>query len=61
MSNDLMIKCKGEGQGSCKRCNDKGIWNRHWMSMLYEIKGYDGYYCWDCAIDIVKAGGIGEQ
>ena len=56
MSNDLIIKCKGEGQGSCKRCNDKGIWNRHWMSMLYEIKGYDGCYCWDCAKDIVKVG-----
>jgi hypothetical protein len=56
MNNDLMIKCKGEGQGSCKRCNDKGIWNRHWMSMLYEIKGYDGCYCWDCAKDIVKVG-----
>ena len=51
---------KGEGQGSCKRCNDKGIWNRHWMSMLYEIKGYDGCYCWDCAIEIVKEGWIDE-
>ena len=61
MSNDLMIKCKGEGQGSCKRCNDKGIWNRYWMSMLYEIKGYDGCYCWDCAKDIIKAGGVDEN
>ena len=56
MNNDLITKCKGEGQGNCKRCNDKGIWNRHWMSMLYKIKGYDGYYCWDCAKDIVKEG-----
>lgn len=29
---DLKItKCKGEGQGSCKGCDNKGIWNRNWM------------------------------
>lgn len=43
-----VIKCKGEGQGSCKMCNDNGIWNRSWMCFLYKIEGYEGIYCSEC-------------
>ena len=49
-----VIKCDGNGQGSCKRCLDKGKWNRMWMCFLYHIEGYDGYYCHDCAKEILK-------
>ena len=49
-----VIKCKGEGQGSCKRCLDNGKWNRKWMCFLYEIDGLDGCYCSDCVKEITK-------
>lgn len=44
-----ITKCEGEGQGSCKRCDQLGIWNRRWMTMLYKVDGVDGCYCYDCA------------
>ena len=47
-----ITKCKGEGQGSCKRCSDKGKWNRTWMCFLYKIEGYEGCYCADCVKEI---------
>ena len=47
-------KCKGEGHGSCKRCNDSGKWNRMWMCFLYEIEGKDGIYCNDCVKELQK-------
>ena len=53
MSDFKITKCTGEGQGSCKRCNDHGIWNRHWMSMLYKIEGYEGCYCPECVKKIM--------
>ena len=49
-----IIQCTGEGQGSCKRCLEKGIWNRKWMCFLYEIEGYEGCYCSDCVEEIKK-------
>ena len=39
-----VTQCKGEGQSSCKRCVDKGKWNREWMCFLYHIEGYEGCY-----------------
>lgn len=47
-----ITKCKGEGQGSCRRCNERGIFNRQWMTFLYEIEGYEGCYCEKCVIEI---------
>ena len=47
-SSSKIMPCTGEGQGSCKRCNDYGLWNRHWMSLLYRIEGYEGCYCSEC-------------
>lgn len=44
-----MQQCEGEGQGSCKRCEDNGIWNRSWMCFLYKVDGYPGCYCRKCA------------
>lgn len=44
-----MKKCSGEGQGSCKRCEANGIWNRMWMCLLYTVDGYEGTYCYECA------------
>ena len=54
-----ITKCKGEGQGSCKRCSDKGKWNRTWMCFLYKIEGYEGCYCSDCVKEIqAEKGGV---
>ena len=47
-------KCKGNGQGSCKRCSDLGKWNRTWMCFLFEIEGMDGCYCEDCVKEFLK-------
>lgn len=44
-----VTKCTGEGQGSCKRCSDKGKWNRN-----CKIEGYEGCYCFDCVKEILK-------
>lgn len=49
-----ITKCTGEGQGSCKRCSDKGKWNRVWVCFLYKIEGYEGCYCSDCVKEIQK-------
>lgn len=46
-----ITKCTGEGQGSCCRCNERGIWNRTWMCFLNRI---EGCYCNDCTKEIVK-------
>ncbi len=54
MSNIKITRCKGEGQGSCKRCDDHGILNRHWMSMLCKIEGYEGCYCPYCVREIME-------
>lgn len=51
--NKLKItKCTGEGQGSCRRCLEKGKWNSNWMCFLYKIEGYNGCYCLDCVKEI---------
>jgi hypothetical protein len=52
-----VTQCQGEGQGSCKRCADKGKWNRTWMCFLYEIKGYEGCYCRNCVKAIMESEG----
>ncbi len=52
-----IIRCEGNGQGSCKGCNDKGIWNRHWTCFLYKIQGQEGCYCEKCIKEIEKGGG----
>ena len=49
-----VTQCKGEGEGSCKRCADNGKWNRSWMCFLYKIDGYDGCYCSNCVKEIAK-------
>lgn len=47
-----ITKCVGEGQGSCKRCAEIRGFNRLWMCFLYKIDGYEGVYCYDCALAI---------
>ena len=54
MKNLKITQCKGEGQRSFKRCDDHGIWNRHWMCMLYKIEGYEGCYCSYCVKEIME-------
>lgn len=49
-----VVKCKGEGHGTCKRCYEKGKWNINWMCFLYKIEGYEGCYCSDCVNEIKK-------
>lgn len=46
--------CEGEGQGSCKRCEDQGKWSTNWMCLLYKIEGHEGCYCSDCVKEILK-------
>ena len=43
-----ITQAKGEGQGSCLRCETMGKWNRMWMCFLYKIEGKEGLYCGDC-------------
>ena len=52
-----ITQCQGEGQGSCKRCNDKGIWNVNWMCFLYKIEGLEGCYCGKCVKEIMREEG----
>lgn len=47
-----ITQCTGEGQGECKRCADKGKWNRMWMPFLYHIEGMEGCYCKKCVREI---------
>ncbi len=49
-----VTQCKGEGQGSCKRCVDNGKWNQNWMCFIYHIEGHEGCYCLDCVKEIEK-------
>ncbi|MBR2284582.1 MAG: hypothetical protein IJ874_09250 [Ruminococcus sp.] len=59
-----LIKCTGEGQGQCRRCSEKGKWNRAWMSFLYQVVINDelkhGVYCYECAQELLAGatGGI---
>ena len=50
--------CSGEGLGSCKRCSDKGIWNRNWMCLLSRVEGYEGCYCTACVKEIKAEAGV---
>lgn len=56
-----VTRCAGEGQGSCKRCTDKGKWNRSWMRFLYEIEGRPGCYCRECVAEIAAEDAKAEQ
>lgn len=47
-------KCSGEGQGSCKMCEQEGIWNRHWMWDLYKVKEYKGTLCLTHAYELIR-------
>ena len=52
-----IIKCTGNGQGSCKRCSDNGIWNSTWCCFLYHFEGHDETYHYDCIKEIAKENG----
>ena len=56
-----IVKCQGEGQGSCKRCTDNGKWNRIWMCFLSKIEGYEGCYCNDCVKAIQAESEVSQQ
>lgn len=49
-----IIQCEGNRQGSCKGCEDKGIWNRSWTCFLYKIEGLEGCYCRKCVKEIMR-------
>lgn len=48
-----VTRCNGEGQGSCRRCETNGKWNRSWMSLLFHIEGMEGCYCSEC-VEAIK-------
>lgn len=54
MSKPVIKQCDGNGQGSCRRCDLNGKWNRTWMCFLYEIEGLEGCYCEDCVNEYVR-------
>lgn len=49
-----VTRCEGEGQGSCRRCEENGKWNRNWMCFLFRIEGREGCYCSKCVEEIRK-------
>lgn len=49
-----IIRCEGNEECSCKKCDDKGIRNRYGMSSLYKIEGQEGYYCEECIKEIIR-------
>lgn len=53
MREAIIRQCKGDGQGSCRRCEELGKWNRTWMVFLYKIDDREGCYCRDCVNAIV--------
>lgn len=57
----MVMKCNGEGQGSCKGCADAGIWNVEWMCFLYKIPGMEGCYCENCVKEILRGDGSGKE
>ena len=45
-----ITQCKGDGLGTCKRCEDYGMDSINWMCFLYEIEGMEGKYCEYCVV-----------
>lgn len=45
-------QCTGNGLGECRRCADKGKWNRYWVDFLYKVDGFKGVYCWNCVKEL---------
>lgn len=43
-----VTKCKGDGQGECRRCKELTGFGLNWTSFLYRVEGYDGLYCGSC-------------
>lgn len=56
-----ITSCKGEGQGSCTRCDQRGKWNRYWMCFLNEIEGVPGTFCSKCTQEIKEELQNGKQ
>lgn len=50
----IVTRCSGEGQGSCRRCEANGKWNRMWMPFLYHVDGMNGCYCRECVKEIER-------
>lgn len=46
--------CVANGQGSCKRCSEKGVFNSSPRYFLYEIEGIEGIYCLDCVKEVLS-------
>ena len=46
------VRLEGNGQCSCKRCEEKRGWNRHWTCMCYKIEGLEGVYCGECLTEL---------
>ena len=49
-----ITQCKGEGQGSCRRCLQIYGWSTEWMHFLYRVEGIEGLYCSKHAEQVAK-------
>lgn len=49
-----VIRCEGNGQGTCVRCKWLGRPYRYWMTWLYTSGGFDGLLCNDCVNELIK-------
>lgn len=48
----IIKRCGGNGLGVCSRCESIHGFNRHWMTMLFEIEGLEGFFCSRCVDDL---------
>lgn len=43
-----VVRCSGNGQGTCIFCKIRGRQPIHWMTMLYKSDSFSGLICYDC-------------
>ncbi len=49
-----VIRCKGDGKGTCARCKWLGRPYIFSMTMLYTVEGFEGLLCNDCVNELIK-------
>ena len=49
-----VVRCDGNGQGTCFRCKVFGKQSIHWMTMLYRSDSLPGLICGSCLRDLAS-------